>query len=384
MLTQHAILYFCAFLTDLAVAIWSFALTRRAAELGASPSEIGVLAAAWIGAYGACALVSGRVSDRLGRRGVAMTGCLIVAGVAAACAMTTRVGWLVTMGLAFGAGLSGFWPSVIAWLGEGVTGPALAARLTKFSVAWNCGLLVGFGVAGVIYEWSHTAAFVVPAGVFVVIAGLMMVRLPETTEAARPAIAPYQQPPVGRGFRKTAWLANFAVSAALGGAGTMFYDLAAQLGIGADVNGAMLAVGRGAAMVAFVGLQMAGFWRVRLWPLWVAQAVAAGAVLWLGFAERTWMFVVVFAVTGLVSGYAYQASVFFSLEETSEKGKGGGFHEAILGMAMCAGPIAAGLVGGRWGLRGAYVFCAAGLGVFVVAQMILVFVRRQASGKVPA
>jgi MFS family permease len=249
-------------------------------------------------------------------------------------------------------------------------------------MAWNFGLLAGFGLGGVIYEASHVAVFAVPAGAFVVIAGLLQIRLPEAA-AARPENAPYQAPPVGRGFRKTAWLANFAVGSALGGAVTMFYDLAARRGIDPGINGVMLAVGRAAAMVAFIGLQVTGFWRVRLWPLWVAQLAGAVAILWIGAAESTWMFAVLFAVGGLASGYSYQASIFFSLEEIAEKGKGGGFHEAVVGLGMFAGPILAGVVGARSGLRAAFTACAAWLAVFVVAQMILVFVRRHESAKVP-
>lgn len=381
-MTQHSILFVAAFLTDMAVAIWSFALTRRAADLGATPAELGVLAAAWIGAYGLMALLSGRVSDRFGRRVVASVGCVVVAAMSVACVATTRVWPLVAIGIVFGVGLSGFWPSIIAWLSEGVDGTVLSARLTKFSVAWNCGLLIGFGLSGVLYKVSHAAAFVTPAVAFVVIAALLQVRLPAPRVANDPVARPYEPPPAGRGFRKTAWLANFASSSALSGAGTMFYDQATHLGISADVNGALFALGRAAAMVAFVGLQVAQFWRTRLWPLWVAQVAAAVAILWLGYVEQTLWFAVSFVVTGFVSGYTYQASIYFTLEEVSEKGKGGGFHEAMVGLGMFAGPIAAGLVGARYTLRGAYAFCAASLVVFVVAQMILVFLRRRASATV--
>lgn len=384
MLTQHAILYVCAFLTDTAVAIWTFGLTRRAADLGATPAEIGILSAAWIGAYGLSALVAGRVSDRFGRRGVAMAGCLAVAGLSVACVTTTRVWPLAGIGVLFGIGLSSFWPAVIAWLGEGASGAVLAGRLTKFSMAWNFGLLAGFGLAGVIYEASHIAVFTVPAGAFVLIAGLLQIRLPEAHVAARSGNAPYQAPPAGRGFRKTAWLANFAVGSALGGAVTMFYDLAARRGIDPGINGVMLAVGRAAAMVAFIGLQVTEFWRVRLWPLWVVQLAGAAAILWIGLTASVWMFGVLFAVSGIASGYSYQASIFFSLEEIAEKGKGGGFHEAVVGLGMFAGPLLAGVVGARSGLRAAFTACAVWLVVFVVAQMILVFVRRQESRRLPA
>ena len=156
----------------------------------------------------------------------------------------------------------------------------------------------------------------------------------------------------------------------------MFPQLATHLGIGADVHGALLAAGRGAALAAFVALQLLTFWRTRLWPLWVAQACCAASIVWIGLANATWMFATAWVIGGAVSGYAYQASIYFTLEEMSEKGKGSGFHEAMVGSGMFFGPMLAGWVGNSHGLRTPYLFCAAALLALIVAQMILVFWRR--------
>jgi MFS family permease len=379
-LRQHHILYAAALLMDLSVAGVSFAVTRRAAELGATPAELGWLGATWIGAYALCAMLTGRLSDRLGRRTVARWGCAVSATMALACALTTRVPVLAVWMAVFGAGLAGFWPTALAWISEGA-GRWLNRRLSHFSVAWNLGLMLGFAETGLVFRRWPAAAFVIAAaGILIVILLLSgRARTPGApSNADGPAVRPYHVPE-GRGFRKTAWLANFALALTLAGTGAMFPKLATELGMNADVHGGLLATGRGAALVAFLTLPALAFWRRRVWPLWAAQLIAAAAFAGIGLASATWAFVAAFAVTGVVSGYTYQASIFFTMEEMAEKGKGGGLHEAVLGFGMALGPLLAGRVG-LHGLRAPYFFCAAVLVALVAAQIVLVWLRRARDG----
>src|SRR5580704_7474354 len=168
-MSQPVILYLACLLMDMSVAGVTFAISRRAAELGAGASALGWLGAVWIGAYALLALVTGRFSDRIGRRKLAITGCLIAASMALACSLTTRIGLLLLFSTAFGCGLACFWPSIIAWLGEGLTGHALASRLTIFGVAWNIGLLSGFALSGVLYRHGSRVSFYVSASAIVLI-----------------------------------------------------------------------------------------------------------------------------------------------------------------------------------------------------------------------
>jgi MFS family permease len=382
-MNQLHILYLAALLMDMSIAGVTFAISRRAAELGASASDLGWLGAVWIGVYAAFALVTGRISDRVGRRHLAIAGCVVVSAMTLACSQTVRVGWLLVFSGLLGGGLACFWPSVIAWLGEGLSGKKLAARLTVFGVAWNIGLLTGFALTGVLFKHGPRLAFYVPAAATLLIAGLLS--LPGAV-AAVPAAAPAASeanattPPPGRGFRKTAWLANFAMAFAGGGTGALFPQLATHLGIGPDVNGGLFAAGRAAALVAIVALQLLTFWHSRLWPLWVAQFCAAASFVWIGFADATWMFAAAWIAGGLVSGYTYQASIYFTLEEMTEKGKGSGFHEAMIGGGMFLGPVLAGWVGNHHSLRAPYFFCAAALLSLIAAQIVTVALRRK-SGK---
>lgn len=376
-MNQLQILYLVSLLMDMSVAGVTFAISRRAAELGANASELGWLGAVWIGVYAMLALVTGRFSERVGRRKLAIIGCVIAACMASACSLTTRVGWLLVFSAGFGGGVACFWPSLIAWLGEGLSGHKLAARLTNFGVAWNVGLLLGFALTGVLFKQGPKLAFYASTGFILLIVLLLLfpTNQPVSGVGSSPD-EPAAHIPKGRGFRKTAWLANFTTNFALAGTSALFPQLATHLGIGADVHGALLAAGRAAALLAFVALQLLMFWRTRLWPLWIAQLGCAAALVWIGFANATWMFAAAWIIGGVVSGYAYQASIYFTLEEMTEKGKGSGFHEAIVGSGMFLGPMLAGWVGSNHSLRMPYFFCAGVQTVLIVLQMALVAQRR--------
>ena len=60
-MSQLPILYVVSLLMDLSVAGVTFAISRRAAELGASASQLGWLGAVWIGVYAMLALLTGPV-----------------------------------------------------------------------------------------------------------------------------------------------------------------------------------------------------------------------------------------------------------------------------------------------------------------------------------
>jgi DHA1 family multidrug resistance protein-like MFS transporter len=381
-MSQLPILYFVSLLMDLSVAGVTFAISRRAAELGASASQLGWLGAVWIGVYAVVALIMGRYSDRVGRRKLRIIGCLTSGSMAFVCSLTTQIGWLLLFSAIFGSGLACFWPSIIAWLGEGLRGHKLAVRLTVFGVAWNLGLLIGFLLSGVLFRHGPNLAFYASASSISLIALLLLLpakplKNNNANESTDSDLAPHI--PQGRGFRKTAWLANFATNFALAGTTALFPQLAMHVGISADVHGALLAAGRGAALLAFVALQLFTFWRTRLWPLWVAQLLCAGSLVWIGLANTMWMFATAWIIGGIVSGYGYQASIYFTLEEMTEKGKGSGFHEAIIGSGMFVGPVLAGWVGSQHSLRAPYFFCASVLALLVAAQMALVWTRRHSA-----
>jgi MFS family permease len=294
-----------------------------------------------------------------------------------ACAFILSMKLLVALSLLFGAAIGCFWPAIVAWIGEGLSGRALSRRVAGFCVSWNIGLLLGFALTGYVFERSPQLAFVIPSVTILVIAVLLQLPVRMAAAPVPTETAPADLIPKGRGFRKTAWLANFGANFATAAAMALFPQLATALDISADTHGVLLAVGRAAALATFVAMQLTAFWHTRLWPLWVAQAVGALGVALVAWGESTWVFALAFIIMGVLTGVSFQAAVFFTLEEMSEKGKGSGFNEAVVGSGLFLGPLLAGRVGDQFGQRAPYLFCGWVLVFLIAVQMALVRCRRR-------
>jgi len=361
---------------DLSVAGLIFAISRRAAELGASAGALGLLGATWPVPYIIASLVSGRLSDRVGRRNIALIGSVVACIITFACARTTNIPLLIGLTAVFGLGIGFFWPPVIAWISDGPRGAALHKRLTQFGVAWNIGLLCGFALTGWVFRRWPQLAFDIPTfGLGVIIILLLLPARPHHTKEENTFELPAV--PAGRGFRKSAWMANFGVRLANAGVAAIFPQLATRLGIAADAHGGLLAVMNATAMLMIAAMQVLTFWHVRLWPLWLAQAVCAVTAVAIGLTNTMGLLLAAFAVMGVVSGYSYQASIYFTLQEMTEKGKGSGLHEAFLAGGLLTGPLLAGWAGNAFGLRAPYFFCAAALLVIIAVQVVVVILKRR-------
>jgi len=361
---------------DMSVAGLMFAISRRAAELGASAGALGLLGATWPLPYIIASLTSGRLSDTMGRRNIAVIGSVVACIITFACARTTSIPLLIGLTAVFGLGIGFFWPPVIAWISDGPRGAALHKRLTQFGVAWNMGLLLGFALTGWVFRHWPQLAFDIPAlSLVVIIVLLLLPARPHHTREENTFDLP--SVPAGRGFRKTAWLANFGVRLANAGVAALFPQLAWRLGIGADAHGGLLALINFTAMLMIAAMQVLTFWHTRLWPLWVAQALCALAAVVIGLSSNMGLFLAAFAVIGVVAGYSYQASIFFTLQEMTEKGKGSGLHEAFLAGGLLTGPLLAGWAGNAFGVRAPYFVSAAALFVVVAAQVAVVIWRRR-------
>ena len=380
---QLHVLYVVSGLMDLGMSAVTFAIGRRAAELGATPLQLGLLGSIWLGAYTACVPFTGRASDRLGRRPMAISGAAIAAAMTFGCAFTTNVSLLLLITSILGIGVAAYWPPIIGWFSEGLSGPTLAMQMSRFSIAWNIGMFTGYGFSGVLFQRGPQFAFYLAAGCMVMITLLLF--LPTRAAAASQPMhgADIACVPKGRGFRKTAWLSNFSMLFAMSGTLALFPQLATHLGLSPKLHGTLLVFHRAASFLVTLVWPYVRFWQTRLWPLWIAQTLCTLGVMGVALGDTPLQFGIALAVCGGMLGFNYQTSLFFTLEEMSEKGKGSGIHEAMLGAGAFVGPLLAGWVGstfnhGDGAARTPYFFCASVLVSFIVVEMAVVAWRRRA------
>lgn len=369
------VIYAVSVLMDFCACGINFAITRRAAELGATASQISLLTGGFFAAYVVGALLLGHWAEHWNRRATAVSGALATVAGGVVCALSTNLPVLIACVVGMGFSWGAFWPPLMAWLSEGANGGALSRRLARFSMAWNLGALLGFGATGKLFKLHPTLAFAITilAGCLIVV--LLLIPTRPMPRESRPA--DHQPIPPGLGFRINGWLANFAITFLIGATTALLPKLATQLNIPADQHGALLALSRGMALTAFWILQHLAFWRSRLWPLWLAQlAAASGTVLFIT-GRHPWEFAIATALAGAVSGYSYLASLYFTLEQSQAKTRGSGFHEAILGGAFFLGPITAGVLADLFAMPVAFLAIALIVMAIVLTQAGITLARRQ-------
>ena len=276
---------------------------------------------------GALVLVTGRVSDQVGRCKLAIIGYLITSSMTLICSLTARVPLL----LLIQRGDRRRHRLLLA-----VDHRVVPRRSDRCATSETVDHVRG-GMEHGSPSWlrlhrSHLPAlahlaFYGSAGVTLLIAALLLfpARFVVTPEGSTFCATLSTIPAALGDFRNTAWLALFGTNFALDGTSALFPQLATHLGIGADVHGGLLALGRGAALTSVVALQLSMFWRSQLWPLWVAQLLCAASILVIWLANAIWMFALAWMVGGAVSGCTYQASITLRLRKWPQRARAAAF-----------------------------------------------------------
>lgn len=151
------------------------------ATAGLSVSRIGVLAALYPAVWGLGQLITGPLSDRLGRKHLITTGMLVqAAALALIAAGDSFAAWSVAAVL-LGAGTALVYPTLLAAIGD-VAHPAWRARAVGVYRLWrDGGFAVGAVLSGIVADvWGLRAAVWVVAAITAMSGLLVAVRMYET------------------------------------------------------------------------------------------------------------------------------------------------------------------------------------------------------------
>ena len=371
---KEPFLYLISFLLDASFGAAALCIPLLAMRLGGTYDDLGAIGA--VGAFLYCigAIILGRLSDRIGYRRSLIAAALISALCVFSYPSSTRVIHLICLvGLARFA-LSGFWPPMQAWLGEGKDRRGLLRTLGGFNVSWSLGVMVGPLIGGRLYavdrSWPFTFAATGAGLIFVL---LLLVRVREPPGPVHDGEAA-PEPSAGR-FLRMAWTANFATFFATGAVRSLFPKLASDLGILPTPLGQLMALIGVAQLATFFLVSRTERWQFRLAPLAIAQCLGIAGLLALAAGNSPQVFVLGMLTQGILAGVTFTSSLFYSLCAGGPGGRRAGPHEAILGSGFLFGPILGGLAAEHLGPRAPYVLAA---GVILAAVAVETWILRRA------
>jgi len=338
-------------------------LTRNAQQttqyvgiaFGAGAATLGLIAAIGTFCYSLASLVTGRLSDRIGRRRAAVLACSVLIAAHAALMFAGRIWHLMALAACAGTGAALFWPGLQAWIAElgGKTPRQLNRLLGAFNVTWAAGLVVGPVVAGQVWllgrpggrsqQWCFLVSV---ASAAVVLAVVLAVRARPVggVQAAGPSEPPHPQATT---YLYMAWAANFASWFGGGVVTALFPKLGHELGYNEGLIGLLAAAVHTGQMAMFAALLTTTRWQFRRWPLFAALGLGITGAGCAVAANHPALFVIGFLLLGLCAGTTYVGSLFYALQGGGpQRGSRAGLHEAVLGSGVFFGPLLGGALAG--------------------------------------
>ena len=237
-------------------------------------------------AYAAGFLVTGPLSDLIGRRRVLLGGLLILAAATVALALAPTLGFAVVCRVVQGLGAAGFSPAALAYVGERIAAArrpgALTAVVTAMVAATVTGQLTGQAAAGPGGWRAVIALNAVAVGLLALACRLIL--LPGLPTGARPTARGYLAA-TGRLLTRPVLVLIFLAAVTVIGGFVAAYAAVQLLGPPALAEpSAMLAL-RAGALPALVAVPLAAPLLNRVRPaLRGSLALAVAAALLLGLA----------------------------------------------------------------------------------------------------
>ena len=265
------------------------------------------------------------------------------------------------------------YPPLIAWLNRGQNSTGTRSQATgaliRFCLAWNLGLVSGQFSAGIFFA-LHSR---LPLYASAVLSAINMVVI--LTTDGRTGLQSVEQLPnpkqaASATFARISWVANLGGAFAIGLVLHLFPDLAVSLGVRADSHGTMLAIMRVVTIATYLTMHNITFWHHRFGITALAQLAGLSGLLVLTRAVSQTALTIGLCFLGLLLGFNYFASLYYSTTSSHERRKGlaGGIHEATLGLGIAGGSLVGGAAGALMGPRAPYWLSAFILTGFFLVQ----------------
>jgi len=366
--------YLSAFLGDLALGAVLLSIPLLLIfKFDSSSLTLGFFGAVGSLAYSTGVIRIGMLTDRIDRKSVIISGCLVFVAVYAVLPFVPSK-WPILALYALGAfSMSMFWPTLQSWLSQGLDKKGLVNSLMYFNIFWSLGITLGFLAAGFLFAFAFWAPFVF--GIILMAANIWFLRhqpvVSEYSEgAARAAFlrTEKERPPEAPKFLYIAWTANFMSWYIIGTARNIFPKLAAEIGFESGFIGFLIFLMMFAQTAAFFVLGKTHAWHYRFWPVLLCQAVSMAGLFMIFSFSTAPALMAAMVMLGVSSGMTYFSSIFYSLFGFLDKGRRSGIHEAFVGIGAFLGPLTGGLAAHFVGLRAPYIIAMAFLLIAIIIE----------------
>jgi len=364
------------FWMDLSASVFYLAAPLVVIHLGGNPIELGLIGTISASVHMILAHLTGRLSDRFGRRVLMVAGPLIF-GIS--CLLMTQIGSVkavLALAALNGFSMAIFWPAFQAWIAESQNGAGLARNLGSFNMSWTASHLIGPTLSGFLFGLHSRFPFWLAAALslslFLAMRASVTERIPQPHKEKESLPPEHEESNQGRPFLYAIWIANFASFFILANARYQFPKLAMELSLSPYMIGLLMSCIGLAQFLGFFFLRGTDRWHFNKSYLLGAQTLAAVGLLFLFFFSQQLVFVSAFIMLGLCASLTYYSSLYYTVRLMKKKGKGTGLHESILGSGVVLGPLLGGIMAHSAGLRAPYLLCLGVLAMVIIIEVILI------------
>ncbi len=255
----------------------------------------------------------------------------------------------LTVMLAWTVGICFTWPVLEALASEGETRAGLTKMIGVYNVVWAGGAAIAYFTGGALLgALGPRSLFWFPALLHAVqfaLALWLKARSQDVSHSPPPEDNPTETgsthpaiPANAKIFLRLAWLANPFAYIAMNTVIPLIPELAKKMNLSTAQAGVVASVWMFARLFAFIGLWAWPGWHYRFG--WLMASYAAMVVSFAALLLVPNLAVIVAAqlIFGFAVGLIYYSSLFYSMDVGDTKGEHGGFHEALIGVGLFAGP----------------------------------------------
>ena len=300
--------------------------------------------------------------------------------------------------LQFSTGL--FWPPVMAYLTEGLTGKELNRKIGLFNRSWMTANLIGPLIAGTLYHWNSGANFFFLSLSYSLVLLLLFLMRRYSLQAnsavsvtgAAPASAAAEEHSLGTSqgsgqvsqahnekldlYRYRGWINAFCSSMFLGVlANILPLHIRDGLGYTERSAGMLLFFRSMTGLIGFSVLANLSFWQFnRKWFFIMQGGLILCAFFFLFVGSRLFFYFAIAILYGFLNSGCYDNSIFYSGSTGKNPKKNLALHEIVMSIGNAAGTAGGGFIYQHFRFIGT---CLALLLALSMGMVLLVFLDRK-------